>query len=83
MLTTSHVFVSGSSPRGRGKFTERGYEFVGLRLIPAWAGKTRPHTMCQVIPPAHPRVGGENSAKKWGARPTEGSSPRGRGKPSP
>ena len=31
---------------------------------------------------AHPRSRGENSAKKWGARPTEGSSPLTRGKRS-
>ena len=73
----------GSSPRGRGKLGLHLAVSVSGGLIPAWAGKTIATPCLRGYHAAHPRVGGENSAKKWGARPTEGSSPRGRGKPSP
>ena len=71
----------GSSPRGRGKrvVTEPGlYE---VRLIPARAGKTSWRRSRIARASAHPRAGGENHAAiDWVAR-SEGSSPRGRGKP--
>ena len=71
---------AGSSPRGRGKLNAVPDAGDDLRLIPAWAGKTIVAVMRIVSSPAHPRVGGENSAKM----PTDdvgmGSSPRGRGK---
>ena len=74
--------VSGSSPRGRGKpASDRGHGTPD-GLIPAWAGKTTGRPTGQIRPPAHPRVGGENS--RIGMRPAfqRGSSPRGRGKPT-
>ena len=71
----------GSSPRGRGK-RQRGFTVhVVVRLIPAWAGKTWPVFPLPMPLAAHPRVGGENKVKGAAAKPINGSSPRGRGKP--
>ena len=73
--------VTGSSPRGRGKRADDGDAAALGGLIPAWAGKTgdsRPHP---AVPPAHPRVGGENLGRPGMRLRRRGSSPRGRGKP--
>ena len=73
--------VTGSSPRGRGKRADDGDAAALGGLIPAWAGKTgdsRPHP---ALPPAHPRVGGENLGRPGMRLRRRGSSPRGRGKP--
>ena len=70
----------GSSPRGRGK------QRIGLQseekggLIPARAGKTLWWTRASRPARAHPRAGGENSRSSQALSPSEGSSPRGRGK---
>ena len=73
--------VPGSSPRGRGKLSSVWDGIKGVRLIPAWAGKTfgrRPRLQrCW----AHPRVGGENDPPQMMSTGSTGSSPRGRGKP--
>ena len=50
----------GSSPRGRGKLDHHVNALTGDRLIPAWAGKTNVPMGGVLLPPAHPRVGGEN-----------------------
>ena len=51
---------SGSSPRVRGKpCVSHGNEVLG-GLIPACAGKTECLYLLRGIPPAHPRVCGEN-----------------------
>ena len=71
----------GSSPRGRGKLHHPNQELYDARLIPAWAGKTIPYQSCLSSSSAHPRVGGENSLDMSDAQLTQGSSPRGRGKP--
>ena len=70
----------GSSPRGRGK--RSGGVRHGLRgwLIPAWAGKTVAVDPALDVGRAHPRVGGENTVKKYQIDWVQGSSPRGRGK---
>ena len=73
---------AGSSPRGRGKPDLRAPNFLGTRLIPAWAGKTSPLSADAHMIPAHPRVGGENRYPRTGMRSYAGSSPRGRGKPA-
>ena len=72
---------TGSSPRGRGKqnLLEQGPRHD--RLIPAWAGKTRPKASATTSATAHPRVGGENTVSAEPTGRLEGSSPRGRGKP--
>ena len=75
--------VAGSSPRGRGKPGESYRPRGGRRLIPAWAGKTGGMMLNGCDPPAHPRVGGENTRLITGMGPQLGSSPRGRGKHRP
>ena len=70
----------GSSPRGRGKQTRRTFGVAGIRLIPAWAGKTQCWRGCQACRWAHPRVGGENHEIQAVRAVDPGSSPRGRGK---
>ena len=72
--------LEGSSPRGRGK--RDAYELVrdGVRLIPAWAGKTASSAQAPNARAAHPRVGGENAASRSKPSTLAGSSPRGRGK---
>ena len=52
----------------------------GFRLIPAWAGKTSIEEIAARMQRAHPRVGGENPARKYSVPSGSGSSPRGRGK---
>ena len=72
----------GSSPRGRGKQDRRERRVLRLRLIPAWAGKTRCGPGATGGCPAHPRVGGENFQAELEMIQERGSSPRGRGKRS-
>ena len=72
--------VSGSSPRGRGKPTLYDAPYQPAGLIPAWAGKTMNSDSSSTMPPAHPRVGGENIRPESSSTPKKGSSPRGRGK---
>ena len=55
---------------------------MGLRLIPAWAGKTVLLHMSSDSGGAHPRVGGENAGGASETVGSDGSSPRGRGKRS-
>ena len=70
----------GSSPRGRGKRLRTTQERGWLRLIPAWAGKTRVTPSLGPALRAHPRVGGENDRVAGSSERRMGSSPRGRGK---
>mgnify|MGYP000942583320 CR=1 FL=1 len=72
--------IGGSSPRGRGKL--EGFLSGALvgGLIPARAGKTHPHCRRRLLPPAHPRAGGENCDRAAVSHGLCGSSPRGRGK---
>ena len=72
--------AGGSSPRGRGKLKIVADVRRVVRLIPAWAGKTRPRRRGGEHPWAHPRVGGENAVTMGRTRVPAGSSPRGRGK---
>ena len=76
------VFIvrSGSSPRGRGKLGLNLTLTRGLRLIPAWAGKTSASSRATRFRRAHPRVGGENAPIVSVLPFSQGSSPRGRGK---
>ena len=54
-------WMSGSSPRGRGKPLDAVDESLDERLIPAWAGKTATTMGESLDDAAHPRVGGENT----------------------
>ena len=72
----------GSSPRGRGKPHVDMSTPLLSRLIPAWAGKTDELNPVDAVSQAHPRVGGENARVCAGNHSCQGSSPRGRGKPS-
>ena len=73
----------GSSPRGRGKPSGPAYHRSATRLIPARAGKTRLSRGRSLARRAHPRAGGENHLSHHETSSLTGSSPRGRGKPSP
>ena len=72
--------IQGSSPRVRGKPLELKRRGVLLRLIPACAGKTLTRTHDIWLPPAHPRVCGENEETEAERSVFTGSSPRVRGK---
>ena len=72
--------LKGLSPRGRGKrrflLPAQGEE----RSIPAWAGETRSLTAFSMAATVYPRVGGGNPGCPSCGAPSEGLSPRGRGK---
>ena len=70
----------GSSPHGRGKRVSDSGECCPLRLIPAWAGKTKLTARPDPRYRAHPRMGGENSSSTPCCISCTGSSPHGRGK---
>ena len=72
--------LAGSSPRGRGKRGMTGATSLSPGLIPARAGKT--DRRCEPARQgwAHPRAGGENTARASTLVRMIGSSPRGRGK---
>ena len=72
----------GSSPRMRGKLVQAIPQLIGMRLIPAYAGKTETPRRSGASPGAHPRVCGENDCEKIAALFQLGSSPRMRGKHS-
>ena len=76
----AYLAQPGSSPRGRGKPSIAVPSFPASRLIPAWAGKTADDVGQRDSLEAHPRVGGENTCRRWGSPRSRGSSPRGRGK---
>ena len=71
----------GSSPRVRGKHGAVVVVLDAQRLIPARAGKTAPAWRAHLRRWAHPRACGENTAACWRCQPSDGSSPRVRGKP--
>ena len=73
----------GSSPRGRGKHRSRGGQRPPSGLIPARAGKTQRQPSRGCSRRAHPRAGGENAESRVQIFKQGGSSPRGRGKPTP
>ena len=70
----------GSSPRVRGKPTQRCCGNLTAGLIPACAGKTRTTLAELPLQWAHPRVCGENDDTLDLRIPGKGSSPRVRGK---
>ena len=77
------VFLSvGTSPRMRGKPRNRGDLMDANRNIPAYAGKTLPEKLYEILPGEHPRVCGENIIIARNGVVFRGTSPRMRGKPS-
>ena len=73
----------GSPPRVRGKREEGIATFVGKRITPARAGKTRQHRGSADRRPDHPRACGENVQRLHDQEVEKGSPPRVRGKPRP
>ena len=72
----------GSSPLTRGKRAVLRLHAVGVRLIPAHAGKTSFGVTSSRPITAHPRSRGENISATLISRPARGSSPLTRGKRS-
>ena len=72
----------GSPPRRRGKGHRIVPNVEGLRITPAWAGKSVPHFQRVRLGKDHPRMGGEKYALAAARRCSRGSPPRGRGKDS-
>ena len=81
--TPRTMCMGGSSPRVRGKPSERTSSRISARLIPACAGKTPTSPTNSAAAAAHPRVCGENVVVRSIAPRAIGSSPRVRGKPFP
>ena len=75
------AYMTGSSPRVRGKRPSATWTAPPGRLIPARAGKTTSGPSASHHPPAHPRACGENSSSTPKAFASTGSSPHVRGKP--
>ena len=70
----------GSPPRGRGKGCQFWDCQKGVRITPAWAGKSNNQPTAPGVCGDHPRVGGEKSRVAPRSDPGTGSPPRGRGK---
>ena len=70
----------GSPPRGRGKEILSRKQNGGIRITPAWAGKSACAASARGGLKDHPRVGGEKFSTSWRTVPPPGSPPRGRGK---
>ena len=70
----------GLSPRGRGKLYRTYFVTFQYGSIPAWAGETSPRHALRERPKVYPRVGGGNAPTADAPKPTNGLSPRGRGK---
>ena len=70
----------GLSPRGRGKPRLMPLSAGARRSIPAWAGETKPICATSALAGVYPRVGGGNPDGRQVFLPTNGLSPRGRGK---
>ena len=81
VLIPSAIFWHRSSPRVRGKLSQRYFVAGVKRIIPARAGQTRGHAVPAMRAPDHPRACGANHLLADIADNTAGSSPRVRGKP--
>ena len=79
-LPMAFSWLTGSSPRMRGKRVEPVCDGAEVRIIPAHAGQTAPNRQDACPCPDHPRACGANRRYgRFSARPV-GSSPRMRGK---
>ena len=70
----------GSPPRGRGKAIRPKISEGGVRITPAWAGKSLIEILSPCVYKDHPRVGGEKHFFSAPGCTFPGSPPRGRGK---
>ena len=59
MYFEDKYFCRGSPPRRRGKEGAQLAEKTGIRITPAWAGKSICLALPITAPRDHPRVGGE------------------------
>ena len=75
----SHV-LSGSPPRMRGKRNSKSVRCRSAGITPAYAGKTYGGFLNAAKNKDHPRVCGENAARRWLVAVNMGSPPRMRGK---
>ena len=73
-------FCLGSPPRGRGKGRKSTRANMGIRITPAWAGKSECRNAEYPFRRDHPRVGGEKLHGLVFHSFLLGSPPRGRGK---
>ena len=80
MYFEDKYFCRGSPPRRRGKEGAQLAEKTGIRITPAWAGKSRRCCLPGSPRRDHPRVGGEKVALQAALNGLIGSPPRGRGK---
>lgn len=70
----------GSPPHGRGKEGAQLAEKTGIRITPAWAGKSGSGLLFHRVWWEHPRVGGEKAKIQLRTAKRRGSPPHGRGK---
>ena len=71
--------LSGSSPLSRGTLAQSIRDFLGVGIIPAFAGNTFPCLFPLVRLKDHPRFRGEHSRRSQQIRANRGSSPLSRG----
>ena len=83
MYFEDKYFCRGSPPRRRGKEGAQLAEKTGIRITPAWAGKSLVCARGLTRAQDHPRVGGEKFFHEPEELPGGGSSPRWRGKVRP
>ena len=76
---TASRMRAGSSPRVRGTARAPEIETKQPRFIPACAGNRNDISPTSATPPVHPRVCGEQTARRLSASSPAGSSPRVRG----
>ena len=70
---------TGSSPHGRGTYTNKCQWHLMSRVIPAWAGNIYQGNSKATTQAGHPRMGGEHTTLAGSGSRNFGSSPHGRG----
>ena len=80
MYFEDKYFCRGSPPRRRGKEGAQLAEKTGIRITPAWAGKSKSLYSGGRGHRDHPRMGGEKHAGRFKKLVGWGSPPHGRGK---
>ena len=76
---SSQIRHDGSSPHTRGAHRLALYELALERIIPAYAGSTRPSARGRRRRMDHPRIRGEHKPTNWIGSTATGSSPHTRG----